>query len=285
MFEGCLTNRDFDRRLSLPGAKMAMFSQLINKENLISDLANLSIRYKIDPSVLTDFAMRFERAVTSEIERKSSEKTKRNSIPDRNRLILKRQLDGVTRRKISEEFSLALDSIAGIIKSEKITVSTRVFERKSTVEKIAQEYDLSPNQIMDLTVKSITSNRDQLVEWLATENMESGSREHDIDKLRDMTNFLSDGEFVDFVIKESFDDLVDIAAISDIVNSPKTIIWTVLPALVITSDGTFCVMSAEEAYELARSAGGDGFEIMFNGQVVNRITYINGETIWAAWCS
>lgn len=261
---------------------MAMFSQLLNKENLISDLANLSIRYKIDPSVLTDFAMRFERAVTAQIERKSSEKTKRNSVPDRNRLILKRQLDGATRRKISEEFSLALDSVAGIIKSEKIAVSTRVFERKSTVEKIAQEYDLSSNQIMDLTIKSITSNRDQLVEWLATENMESGSREHEIDKLRDMTNFLSDGEFVDFVIKESFDDLVDIAAISDIVNSPKTIIWTVLPALVITSDGTFCVMSAEEAHELARSAGGDGFEIMFNGQVVNRITYINGETIWVA---
>lgn len=254
--------------------------QEIDTYKLISDLAALAVRYNISTARLSEFCVSLAPNISTEASKRIIEKNRRLSVPDRNKLIVKKNLDGTTRRQLSEEFSLGMGSIADIILGIKRDILRKVYGQGVSVEEIALIYDVSPNQILEMVRKDLSYERDQLAESIINGDLSPENRYFELNRLRGMTRFLNDADTTFFVMREVFTDIVDQVTLNNAVNSSRTIIWAVEPALIVFSDGSWIVVSIEEAYEVARSINVLKPYGNFDGRRVNWVGHITGEPIW-----
>lgn len=246
----------------------------VNTKKLAADLATLAVRYEITATELIENALQLKNSISHEVHRKESEKNRRNSIPERNREIIKKSLDGTSRIALSEGFNLGKDTIAEIISGGRRDIVKRVYDLKEPAQDVAQEYDVSTNQIFDLVRKSVTSDRDSLALSLIEMDICPWNRPGEVDRLRSMTSFLNDYQTTFFVIRDSFEP-DEYKTINN-----RSIVWSVEPALIIFYDETFVSVPVEQGVEIARTIETSGSEISFDGRPIDRIVYVSGEPIW-----
>ena len=253
---------------------------MVDKERIVSEIAALIQRHRVDFLQFSDIVVAHESEIRSSLQVKAEAREERILRPQRNRLVMKGYIEGHRKTELAREFGLGVKTIDEITRREFLALRKLALSEDPSLSQMPAVYGVSENTFDSFLNQKFSQERDELACQLMEDGHDEWQREHLFGEMMQITRFLDDEKTMPFDVRKDFSSLTTKQGLLAAANASEQIVWRHYPAIIDFSDDSWAVISSWQAHEMVAGPVFSGNDVKLDGRSILRVSSIDGTIFW-----